>query len=693
MPQQTYLSRYQVALDANGSPLEIRRSANAVVYKAEEIVLRDEVALELLSVANLSPSLRQQLEKEAKTAKRLNHLNIPTVREVGFEGDEMVYVTEYFEGTTAEDWVKSHGPLPTGSMLRMALQAVSALGAAAFHGIFHYAINPRNIMLVPGQTPQGDWPLIKVLNFIGLAPAVTASGAAAMDPASPDKFASPEQLRDGHVDFRSEMYSLGCVLWFLLTGEAPQAGASTIETAGGMCGPVKRLLSEMLAIDPNERPLDPLALQQQIQECISHLERLQAVASKFGLAAPSSSTPIQASAVTRAPVVRKHSSNNRLALAALLLGLGTLAVMMLPDRERTHDDIATSGADSIGVPIGVPEASEARTLTANASAPVAKQTAPASLPVQTAPVIAEQRSEPLPPTPAVPRPAAPVVAENSRVLEASVPENLPAAEETNSAAAPSMVAAANPPVVTSVVTPPPAEKIENALEIAAAANAERSVQVADSASLTANRNVEPELPSLAGRPRQTGPMFAANSRIPADEPEPESPSEGPDEVAEAASSGAQFPAASVDDELTPTEGQNANIVAQSSEETDDGAAIPATTKTDSRATRPLVTASKGKAKETAKSKAAAQKIASRLAQKNRVASAGNRPPLPRGAIRAEFLGTTADGNLIFGLPSSERGYVAAPTSAREGASRRRLRRGLDPVTEQVPVLPALPPGE
>src|SRR5215211_2008168 len=180
MQPKTYLTRYQVRSNASGSPLELRRSANALVYKGGD-ALGEDVALEVFSAANLSQSLREKLEVEAKMARRLDHINIPVVHDFGFDGDEMVYVTEYFEGTTAEDWVKSHGPLPTGTMLRIAVQVVSALGAAAFHGIFHYAINPRNIMLVPGQTPQGDWPLIKVLHFVGLAPALTTSPAAAVD--------------------------------------------------------------------------------------------------------------------------------------------------------------------------------------------------------------------------------------------------------------------------------------------------------------------------------------------------------------------------------------------------------------------------------------------------------------------------------------------------------------------------------
>src|SRR5215211_1266021 len=262
MEPKTYLSRYEPALDHADSPLELRRSGNQIIYRGHDKVSNEPVALEILPVGTLRPAVREKLEQEATSAKQLNHINIPVLHDFGFDGEELVFVTEFFEGTTAEDWVKSHGPLPTGTMLRIALQAVSALGAATFHGIAHYAINPGNIMFVPGQTPQGDWPLIKVLNLVGLAPSLTAQ--ATTDPAAPVNFASPEQLRDGTVNFRSEMYSLGCTLWYVLTGASPAAGASTIETAGGMAGPVKRLLTQMLAENPEERPADPVVLQEQI---------------------------------------------------------------------------------------------------------------------------------------------------------------------------------------------------------------------------------------------------------------------------------------------------------------------------------------------------------------------------------------------------------------------------------------------
>ena len=153
--------------------------------------------------------------------------------------------------------------MPLGPVLRIASQVVSALAAAGVHRIVHRAINPSNLVLVPGQTAQGEWPLVKVLHFVGVAPTFSGTNvsAAVLDKSLP--YVSPEQLQHGTVDFRSEMYSLGGTMWFLLTGVPPLVApkgpiAVVPATAGGkvsaMPKKVRRLLAQMLSTDPEARP-------------------------------------------------------------------------------------------------------------------------------------------------------------------------------------------------------------------------------------------------------------------------------------------------------------------------------------------------------------------------------------------------------------------------------------------------------
>ena len=238
MERKIYLNRYRVCVDQIGIPIVIRRSANEATVQADDIKTGEQVAVQLIPLSALPNATRERVEARAQAAQQINHPNIPVLRDYGFEGEQLIWVTEYFDGTTVGDWVKTKGPMPVSVVLRIAAQVVSALGAATFHAVVHRAINPSNLMLVPGQTAEGEWPLIKVVNFIGAKP----------EP----EFISPEQREKKPVDFRSQIYSLGATLWFLLKGSALVGGVETVQTAEGIPAPLRRLLLPMLADDPEE---------------------------------------------------------------------------------------------------------------------------------------------------------------------------------------------------------------------------------------------------------------------------------------------------------------------------------------------------------------------------------------------------------------------------------------------------------
>src|SRR4051812_23130419 len=185
MEYKTFLGKYRVAKDeialaaptpaANAleaeTPTPVSETlATAAVYRGVEIDSGREVAVEVVPALSLKRAVREQLEAEVLAAKKVNHVNVPAVYDFGVEDDHVIYVTEYFDGTSAEEWVNAHGPMPTGAVFRIALQVVGAMGVASIHKISHHALNPSNVVLVPGQTPEGDWPLVKVLHFVGVAP-------------------------------------------------------------------------------------------------------------------------------------------------------------------------------------------------------------------------------------------------------------------------------------------------------------------------------------------------------------------------------------------------------------------------------------------------------------------------------------------------------------------------------------------
>src|ERR1051326_9403514 len=304
MEHKIFLGKYRVAQDeialgaVEPSTVAVgatEQAAPARIYRGEEINSGRTVTVEVIPAGAFKPSVREKLEGEATAAKQIKHVNIPALYDFGIEDDQLIYVTEYFDGSSAEEWVNDHGPMPTGSVLRIALQVVGAMGAAAFHKISHHAINPANLILVPGQTPEGDWPLVKVLHFIGVAPTFVEGD---MSVAAFDKSlhsVSPEQLQGGTVDFRSEIYSLGATMWFLLTGAPPLMAPKgplamqpttiglAVDKLKGMPKRVRRLVSQMLSVDPAARPQDPLAVYRQIQDCVAQVERRESMAKRLGV--------------------------------------------------------------------------------------------------------------------------------------------------------------------------------------------------------------------------------------------------------------------------------------------------------------------------------------------------------------------------------------------------------------------------
>ncbi|HEX7518238.1 MAG TPA: protein kinase [Chthoniobacterales bacterium] len=366
MDSKIFLRKYRVSaeeVEAVGEPSDSPRT-----YEGEEIDSGRTVVVEVVPAGSLKMAAREKLEAEAMAAKKLNHVNIPALYDFGVEDDHLVYITEDFDGTLAEEWVKTHGPMPVGPVLRIASQVVSALGAAAFHRIVHRAINPSNLVLVPGQTAEGEWPLVKMLQFVGVVPKFSGTdiSAVALDKSLP--YASPEQLQYGAVDFRSEIYSLGCTMWFLLTGTPPPMAMQLAKTGlavdkmNAMPKRVGRLLAQMLSVTPEARPRDPLAFYRQLQDCLTEVERRETTVRTSGV-------PVSRTGAIGLPRNRRFPLK-ALARAALFLAMAALAALVL--REYLRHRRVVHADEPIGVPIGVTDAF--------ASAPPAPTAAPAESP-------------------------------------------------------------------------------------------------------------------------------------------------------------------------------------------------------------------------------------------------------------------------------------------------------------------------
>ena len=340
MDNKIFLNRYRLSLGRNGLPVVLHRAAAGTTYRAQEMVSGREVAIELMPAPSADPAALEALHDEAAAAGQINHLNIPILHDFGVEDDQLIYVTEYFDGPTAQAWVAARGPLGIGSVLRLAVQVTAALGAASFHRLAPRALNPANIVLMPGQTAKGDWPAIKLLHWLGPKepPVACEPNEAELDPAA--FYLSPEQARGEKVDFASSIYSLGCTMWFLLTGVPPTpAGLGKIgarpggEKLRGLPKIVRHLLDRMMRFDPAERPQDPVALEAYLQTCLARVERREKIEQRFGV--PLISTPRVAKKKT--PLVLPIRG---LAIAAVLLALAAAAALVLPGMLRAKSSPA-----------------------------------------------------------------------------------------------------------------------------------------------------------------------------------------------------------------------------------------------------------------------------------------------------------------------------------------------------------------
>jgi len=446
-----FSENYSVCLNDDGSPREIGRNGPVVTYKAIGYDSGRTVAMQLIPLASVSEGEWIRFEESAQVARKLDHDNIAKVFDTGAEDDHLVFVSEYVEGESAEEWIDEHGPMPPDAVLRIGFQVVAALTVAVERGVSPRAVQPANLIIRPGAAADGGWPGIKVRNF-GLPTLKLTPGEGEtreLVPSMPPQFASPEQRENRALDVRSDFFSLGATMWFLLTGIAPSA-AEPNESGPRLSAPnvprfVRNLVSRMLRTDPKERPQDLAAFAETIRACLQKAERQTAFTRSFAPAAIPGTRKVEKKRVAPA-----------LALAAAIVVLAALGAFILPPR------LATRERKPLGVLVGVPETTPQASPISEASvAPVAAPQRGEQSPViaQQSPIPAQESSIPAPsPTAAETAEelsSSPQLATNNRMAEPPAPAEGPA--QTSQ---PGVAAEALPPAKKS--EPPPSDVPDNA---------------------------------------------------------------------------------------------------------------------------------------------------------------------------------------------------------------------------------------
>jgi serine/threonine protein kinase len=262
-----------------------------VTYRAFDTNLRCEVALKVIHPRYLADeSSRARFLSEARASAQLRHRNIASVFHLGSKRGEYFYAMELLEGETIEDRVRHKGPIDCATALDITLQITRALIATGSRRFVHRDIKPSNIMLCS----EADGAIVAKLIDFGLVTGVIeprGGGAPATEPLRRGRrshtgfigtphFASPEQFAGATTDARSDIYSLGVTLWFMLTGKLPfdgtreeiqsqqRSGILSLNQLKGVPRTVGELLNRMLQVDPAKRPQSPAALKEQVNKCI-----------------------------------------------------------------------------------------------------------------------------------------------------------------------------------------------------------------------------------------------------------------------------------------------------------------------------------------------------------------------------------------------------------------------------------------
>jgi len=256
----------------------VGRGGMGTVYEASEPTLDRKVALKVLSLeASTDRETVDRFKREAKVLARIEHPNVVRIYQMGRVGSLIFIAQEFVEGTDFESIVEENGPIELGEALDVVNAVASALQAVHDVGVIHRDLKPSNVMRrVDGRIKVLDFGIAKPIAR-NLGPEITRAGMFL----GTLGYCSPEQIRGEKLSVRSDIYSLGVMFYYFLTGEVANKGSETDEmlqeTLSGRLTPIRQrradlghpvtsLVERMIHRDPRRRPESAAVVRSRIVE-------------------------------------------------------------------------------------------------------------------------------------------------------------------------------------------------------------------------------------------------------------------------------------------------------------------------------------------------------------------------------------------------------------------------------------------
>ncbi len=342
-----HFAHFEVRRQEDGAPWELGRGAMGVTYKAYDPQLRVYVALKVINPAQVGDAKARALFlREARAAARVHHANVGNVVFLNPDPENMFYAMEFIAGESLRDWMHSRVPLSPLMTVGLSLQIARGLEAIHREEVIHRDLKPTNLMVVRAdkQKKEDDpdaW-LIKIIDF-GLARNVggdvseTSAVAGTTGFRGTALYASPEQCEERRdLDGRTDLYSLGCVMWEMLVGTPPfsakvhrellnahVAKPPPLQQLSHMPASLQAVVTRLLVKDRDARFADAGALVRALEKCREQILRGDASAS-----GTVESVDETTASTTVLPASRPATKSSRSRRWQILAGAVALAILL-----------------------------------------------------------------------------------------------------------------------------------------------------------------------------------------------------------------------------------------------------------------------------------------------------------------------------------------------------------------------------